>query len=967
MKTKVFTLLIVLIASANVQLSSAATWMTLAEIDAALGHTSSSSDTELGVYGTDVLKDGAASYTFTKMRVSFSTSGITGDNFPVGRCEVRYGDTNGAAVTFSIAKTGICKINGKNRGYFYEHGTVITASSELYEFDLNKVCSTSGKTFYIKRYGHGFSTSRVKLYVTIKYTLTVKPNNTSYGTVSGSGSYPEGTAVTIKATPKTGCRFVKWNDGNTNASRSVTVNSNVTYTATFEPIQYTLYFNANGGLIPTTGKMGNTPSGYTTTLSDDQTTGTIVVTYSKSYFMTIIDDCPTQDGYIFDGWYSDPLNGEKVYDATGCCVTGNYWTASNNWCYTADAHLYAHWREKQSEVPIGAIKGLFSVSDSTKIFFAQGNLQYNAKPGGRETTHECADGTNQPGSWRFAENQYDYLGTQNSNAASTYTDWIDMFGWGTSGWNGSGATAHQPYATSTDTAEYYKGILRDSHRFADWGIYNAITNGGNQPALWRCPTLDELDYLLHQRSNAATLFGKGKIDAVNGLILLPDNWQTPSMLTFNPSVISFTDNIFTIEEWQQMEDAGAIFLPAAGYYRRGQSWQNGNSMGWYMTSDTLSVGSTQSPALLSIKDSAVFLHEIHGYQNGRSVRLVQQAQLYTITWLNYNDSILAINKEILSGTIPSYNGETPTKPADAEYTYSFAGWEPDVTEVTGDATYTAKFYSAKNIYEITWLHADGTELTKDSLEYGMLPEFTGDIPTKEETEAYTYTFTGWTPEVVTVTGDAIYTAVFDSTKVAYHVDVTIPDTIETHGTVAIEGEPTYGDTITLTANPEDGYYFDSWSDGNTDNPREIVVTEDINVYPIFKKCEEVIFTFSEVITKGESFEFAGMSLSQKGTYSDTTVLANGCDSITILKLNVVKPKTYNLRVVVNDETMGTVEGAGTYTQGQQVTITATPVSSKYVFVRWYNEDEDINIYDNPYTFKLNRNLQIRAVFRRGKK
>ena len=78
-------------------------------------------------------------------------------------------------------------------------------------------------------------------------------------------------------------------------------------------------------------------------------------------------------------------------------------------------------------------------------------------------------------------------------------------------------------------------------------------------------------------------------------------------------------------------------------------------------------------------------------------------------------------------------------------------------------------------------------------------------------------------------------------------------------------------------------------------------------------------------------------------------------------------KTYNLRVVVNDETMGTVEGAGTYTQGQQVTITATPVSSKYVFVRWYNEDEDINIYDNPYTFELNRNLQIRAVFRRGKK
>ena len=301
--------------------------------------------------------------------------------------------------------------------------------------------------------------------------------------------------------------------------------------------------------------------------------------------------------------------------------------------------------------------------------------------------------------------------------------------------------------------------------------------------------------------------------------------------------------------------------------------------------------------------------------------------------------------------------------------YIFTQWNDGNTSasrtitVNANATYTATF--APQTYTITWQQDDGSTIDQTSVAYGETP--THENSSKPATAEYTYTFKGWQPEVVPVTADATYTATYDSTKIEYNVNVTIPDTIDIHGTVTVDGEPTYGDTITLTANPEDGYYFDSWSDGNTDNPREIVVTEDINVYPIFKKCEEVIFTFSEVITKGESFDFAGMSLSQKGTYSDTTVLANGCDSITILKLNVVKPKTYNLRVVVNDETMGTVEGAGTYTQGQQVTITATPVSSKYVFVRWYNEDEDINIYENPYKFELNRNLQIRAVFRRGKK
>ena len=270
-------------------------------------------------------------------------------------------------------------------------------------------------------------------------------------------------------------------------------------------------------------------------------------------------------------------------------------------------------------------------------------------------------------------------------------------------------------------------------------------------------------------------------------------------------------------------------------------------------------------------------------------------------------------------------------------------------------------------YAITWQNYDGFILATDSVLENELPQYTGADPTKPATIEYNYIFDGWTPEVVPVTGDAIYTAHFDSAKVVYDVDVTIPDSIEGQGSVIIEGDPTYGDTITITPVPEDGWYFVEWSDGNTDNPREIIVTGDTIIYPIFAQCEEIIVTFSEVITKGESYEFAGMSLMQRGTYMDTTVLANGCDSITVLKLNVVKAKTFNLRVVVNDETMGTVEGAGTFTQGQEVTITAIPASSKYVFVRWYNEDEDINVYDNPYTFTLNRNLQIRAVFRRGKK
>lgn len=83
------------------------------------------------------------------------------------------------------------------------------------------------------------------------YTLTVTAG--AGGTVSGGGTYNYGATATLKATPSAGYHFVKWSDGNTNASRTVTVTGNATYTATFEQDPYlnldktSLTFEASGG------------------------------------------------------------------------------------------------------------------------------------------------------------------------------------------------------------------------------------------------------------------------------------------------------------------------------------------------------------------------------------------------------------------------------------------------------------------------------------------------------------------------------------------------------------------------------------------------------------------------------------------------------------------------------------------------------------------------------------------------
>lgn len=211
--------------------------------------------------------------------------------------------------------------------------------------------------------------------------------------------------------------------------------------------------------------------------------------------------------------------------------------------------IYIAGNDTSSSAPVNS--GLFSVSDNTQVQFSPGNLQYQ-------------DST---ATWRFAENQYDYIGTDNSNI---YSGWIDLFGWG---------TGFSPFKTSTSSADYSS--------FVDWGA-NAISNGGNVEGQWRTLTKDEWGYLFITRADAASLYGMGSVNGINGLILLPDDWIQPNDISFvnSSSSKSFTANTYTLTQWNTMEAAGAVFLPAAGH-RNGTSVSNVGSYGyaWSSTAD----------------------------------------------------------------------------------------------------------------------------------------------------------------------------------------------------------------------------------------------------------------------------------------------------------------------------------------------------------------------------------------------
>ena len=196
---------------------------------------------------------------------------------------------------------------------------------------------------------------------------------------------------------------------------------------------------------------------------------------------------------------------------------------------------------------------------------------------------------------------------------------------------------------------------------------------------------------------------------------------------------------------------------------------------------------------------------------------------YTITWLN-DDGSLIDETTVEYGVVPTH--ADPVKANTAEYTYTFAGWTPEVVAVTGDATYKATFNATKNSYTITWQNEDDSMIDATTVEYGVVPTHAN--PTKEATAEYTYTFAGWTPEVVAVTGEATYKAIFNATKNSYTITW---DAV--NGEVEGAGEYAYGTEIELIAIPDAGYVFYQWSDGDMTNPRTIIVTENAQYTALF--------------------------------------------------------------------------------------------------------------------------------------
>ena len=274
------------------------------------------------------------------------------------------------------------------------------------------------------------------------------------------------------------------------------------------------------------------------------------------------------------------------------------------------------------------------------------------------------------------------------------------------------------------------------------------------------------------------------------------------------------------------------------YYTR-----NKYTLTWSTDGDALtgaySKGSVLFEAAITIPNTPTKTgYTFAGWDNTVPETMPATDKTFTATWTPNTNTPYVVKhyRQALDGTYPSalmetenLTGTTATNVTPLVKTYTgFTSPATKTATIAADGSTVVEYYYTRNQYTLTWV-TDGNALTGVYSKGSVLFEAAITIPNTPTKMGYT--FVGWdnTVPVTMPAEDVTLIALF--TIHTYSVILTA----DQNGTVSGGGTYNYGESVTITATPNDGYTFSQWSDGNTDNPRTFTVTEDIELTAEFEE------------------------------------------------------------------------------------------------------------------------------------
>ncbi len=248
---------------------------------------------------------------------------------------------------------------------------------------------------------------------------------------------------------------------------------------------------------------------------------------------------------------------------------------------------------------VAPLPGKFSVAANKQVYFSKGNL----------------NGWRYEDDWSLAAKQYTMKGNANMTESGYPADEVDLFAW---------STPQDYYGTAFGYGDESENVVeRFQGPFVEWGKSEGVTilMGSG----WYTLANTEWRYLMDERPNATKLKAIATVAGTKGLVLLPDEWKAPADVTVADG------GTFTAEQWTSLENAGAVFLPAAGRSNDGLSLDDVGTAGCYWSStlsDEKSPNSVNEAYAMSFSTN-VKAAGLISRRTGAAVRLVMSADSNT--------------------------------------------------------------------------------------------------------------------------------------------------------------------------------------------------------------------------------------------------------------------------------------------------------------------------------------------------
>ena len=764
-------------------------------------------------------------------------------------------------------------------------------------------------------------------WVATSYALTLSSSNETYGTVSGGGTYGHGRTATATATPNLRiATFSKWSDGSTSATRTITMTSDVSLTATFTA----------KSVSTTYGVQNSSGAGGYVAIGSSGTHVTSTSTTSVAYGQTrnFVTGCGS--GYKFKRWvvYYKALSeaGAVSGDEMSCCPD---WASSFTW--TAGPV------DVSGDAVTTSPTGAYQV---TKIM-----AEFEART--YEVTASVAKTGSAYGRWDSAVTPGVVSGAGSYSYGTTCSLSVTAAsGYRFARWDDGSTSNPLTVAVSADVARtaYFTGVTKTITLVATSTGRGtlAFSDGGSASREYGTVAKLKATPASHYRFSRWT---DGVTNAERSVNVVADT-------SFEAEFV--TDDVVTILTGVDPVGGGAVSGGGEVAYDSSVTLTATPASGWEFVS--WQDGATAATRTVTADDATAAVTYVATFRR----------KAYQVTLAGTNCAVAAtvVSGAESSSGVYEYGAVLSLAVTPAAH-YHFSQWSdgdasnPRVVTVTATASYLAT--AVVDVHAVVASAGDGgsVSVTKvsgagsgSSWEYGSVLELAA---TADEQHEFVKWSDGATDAVrrVTVTGDASYFAQFQTKT--YTVTVASGG----GGTASIDGASgqsatfAYGTSVTIRATAVDHYGFSQWSDGTKDNPKTFAVSGNHSFTASFVADRHAITVTAGTggsATGGGQYDYGSMAkLVATPVYTDDSryVFAGWYDAAgirvaaTTTYEPVVEgdasyearfaPLTHEVSVTVSGD--GTAEGAGTYVYNSAATLVATANAHSH-FVKWTKDGED---------------------------